>query len=83
MRKKWARVTCHCIDPSAETRPHTLRQHHKFTTCLWFDRPAEAAARAVKHVGRLQQGKNSLGPQGHMALVIDTEGNRIGLHSMQ
>jgi len=44
---------------------------------------AVQAARAVKCGGQLQQGKTSLGPHGHMALLIDTEGNRIGLHSMQ
>ncbi|MEK9952400.1 MAG: VOC family protein [Curvibacter sp.] len=43
---------------------------------------AVEAARAVPHGGRLEQGKTSLGPYGYMALVIDTEGNRIGLHSM-
>lgn len=44
---------------------------------------AVEAARAVKCGGQLQQGKTSLGPYGYMALLIDTEGNRIGLHSMQ
>ncbi len=44
---------------------------------------AVEAARAVTYGGQLQQGKTSLGPYGHMALLIDTEGNRIGLHSMQ
>ncbi len=44
---------------------------------------AVEAARAVQHGGQLQQGKTSLGPYGFMALLIDTEGNRIGLHSMQ
>ncbi len=44
---------------------------------------AVEAARAVPHGGRLEQPKTSLGPYGYMALVVDTEGNRIGLHSMQ
>lgn len=43
---------------------------------------AVEAARAVPHGGRLEQPKTSLGPYGFMALVVDTEGNRIGLHSM-
>lgn len=44
---------------------------------------AVEAARATPHGGRLEQAKTSLGPYGYMALVVDTEGNRIGLHSMQ
>lgn len=44
---------------------------------------AVEAARATPHGGRLEQPKTSLGPYGYMALVVDTEGNRIGLHSMQ
>jgi predicted enzyme related to lactoylglutathione lyase len=41
---------------------------------------AEKAARAG---GRIETGKKSIGPYGYIALVIDTEGNMIGLHSMQ
>lgn len=44
---------------------------------------ATEAARVAQHGGRLEQPKTSLGPYGFMALAVDTEGNRIGLHSMQ
>ena len=44
---------------------------------------ATEAARVTQHGGRLEQPKTSLGPYGFMALAVDTEGNRIGLHSMQ
>lgn len=44
---------------------------------------AVEAARAARQGGKLAQEKTSIGPYGHYALVIDTEGNRIGLHSMQ
>lgn len=44
---------------------------------------AEEAARAARLGGKLVQAKTSIGPYGHYALVGDTEGNRIGLHSMQ
>lgn len=44
---------------------------------------AVEAARAPRHGGRIQQEKTSIGPYGHFALAIDTEGNRIGLHSMR
>jgi uncharacterized protein len=44
---------------------------------------AVEAAKADKMGGRVQQAKMSIGPYGFMALVYDTEGNMIGLHSMQ
>lgn len=44
---------------------------------------AVEAARAVKHGGKVQKAKTSIGPYGHIALLFDTEGNMIGLHSMQ
>jgi predicted enzyme related to lactoylglutathione lyase len=39
--------------------------------------------RAKKHGGRIQKGKMSIGEYGYISLVYDTEGNMIGLHSMQ
>jgi uncharacterized protein len=33
--------------------------------------------------GRVQRSKFSIGEYGHIALVLDTEGNMFGLHSMQ
>ncbi len=33
--------------------------------------------------GRIQRDKMSIGQYGFIALAIDTEGNMIGLHSMQ
>ncbi len=41
------------------------------------------AAKAVKAGGRIQKEKFSIGQYGFIALVVDTEGNMIGLHSMQ
>ncbi len=43
---------------------------------------AVEAARAVASGGRIQKEKTSIGQYGYIALVIDTEGNMIGLHSM-
>jgi uncharacterized protein len=40
-------------------------------------------ARAAKHGGRIQQAKMPIGEYGYCSLVYDTEGNLIGLHSMQ
>jgi predicted enzyme related to lactoylglutathione lyase len=44
---------------------------------------AVEAARAVSSGGRIQKDKISIGQYGYIALVIDTEGNMIGLHSMR
>lgn len=44
---------------------------------------AVEAARAVEAGGKVQQEKMSIGQYGNIALVIDTEGNMVGLHSMQ
>lgn len=44
---------------------------------------AVEAARAVAAGGRIQQDKMSIGQWGFIALAVDSEGNMIGLHSMQ
>ncbi len=44
---------------------------------------AVEAARAAKAGGRVEREKFPIGQYGHIALVVDTEGNMIGLHSMQ
>ena len=41
------------------------------------------AARAVTNGGRVFKEKFSIGQYGHIALVFDSEGNMIGLHSLQ
>lgn len=43
---------------------------------------AVQADKAVKAGGRLEKAKMSIGQYGHIALIYDTEGNMIGLHSM-
>lgn len=42
---------------------------------------AVEVTKAVQAGGRIQKPKTSIGPYGHIALVIDTEGNMVGLHS--
>jgi predicted enzyme related to lactoylglutathione lyase len=44
---------------------------------------AVEASRAVQNRGRIQKDKTSIGQYGFIALVFDTEGNIIGLHSME
>jgi predicted enzyme related to lactoylglutathione lyase len=43
---------------------------------------AVEAARAGQNGGTIQKEKMSIGQYGFIALVLDTEGNMIGLHSM-
>ena len=44
---------------------------------------AVEAAKAAKAGGKIQKEKMSIGQYGAIAIIIDTEGNMIGLHSMQ
>jgi predicted enzyme related to lactoylglutathione lyase len=52
---------------------------------VYFSCPdcAVDAAKAANSGGRIQKEKMAIGQYGHIALVIDTEGNMIGLHSMR
>ena len=55
------------------------------STLVYFhcDDCAVEASRVVAHGGSIHTPKTSLGPYGFMALVVDTEGNIIGLHSQK
>jgi uncharacterized protein len=44
---------------------------------------AVEASRAVHNGGRIQKEKMSIGDYGFIALILDTEGNMVGLHSME
>lgn len=44
---------------------------------------AVEAARAVAHGGKIFKEKTGIGEYGFIALIEDTEGNLIGLHSLQ
>jgi uncharacterized protein len=44
---------------------------------------AVEASRASENGGTIHQEKMSIGQYGSIALVLDTEGNMIGLHSME
>jgi predicted enzyme related to lactoylglutathione lyase len=37
-------------------------------------------ARVPAAGGTVAQGKTAIGPQGHIAVIVDTEGNQLGLH---
>lgn len=42
---------------------------------------AEPLSRVVSAGGRILMPKTPIGPHGFIALLLDTEGNRVGLHS--
>jgi uncharacterized protein len=44
---------------------------------------AVEAAKAARSGGKVEKEKFSIGQYGYISLVIDTERNMIGLHSMQ
>jgi hypothetical protein len=54
-------------------------------TLVYFacDDCAVQAGRVAAAGGRLERPKFPIGPHGHIALAVDTEGNPIGFHSMQ
>lgn len=44
---------------------------------------AVEAKKAAKSGGKIEKPKMSIGQYGHIALIVYTEGNMVGLHSMQ
>lgn len=54
-------------------------------TLVYFhcDDCAVEEGRVARSGGQVQRSKVSIGEYGHISLVFDTEGNIIGLHSMQ
>ena len=44
---------------------------------------AVEAGKTVEAGGQLLTAKKPIGQYGHIALIVDPEGNRVGLHSMQ
>lgn len=55
------------------------------STLVYFscDDCAVEAERAAAHGGKVFKNKMPIGPHGFIAMVVDTEDNMIGLHSMQ
>jgi predicted enzyme related to lactoylglutathione lyase len=44
---------------------------------------ADEAAKAVQAGGKIHKEKTSIGQYGFISLVVDSEGNMVGLHSMK
>ncbi len=62
--------------PGAPIRGNSVLVYFSCADC------ANEASKATKFGGRVQKEKMSIGQYGYIAIVVDTEGNMIGLHSM-
>jgi uncharacterized protein len=68
-----------CLDPSSDNRPSrggppiSLRAEGRLD---------EAIAAVEPNGGTVLQPRHPIGPYGHRAIVLDSEGNRLALHSM-
>jgi len=67
-----------CLYLTQTTQPS---QHGPLVYLNCQDR-LDAALEAVEpHGGKILQGKESIGPYGWRAVIVDSEGNRVALHS--
>ncbi|MCH8828424.1 MAG: VOC family protein [Planctomycetes bacterium] len=67
-----------CLVP----KPDEVSSDHGILLYLNVDgRIQDAAAQVESHGGRIVEPTHSLGPHGFRSIVIDSEGNRIVLHS--
>lgn len=64
-------------------KDHPVVRGNNITIFFGCDDCAIETTRAETFGGKLLQAKTSIGEEGFYALIEDTEGNRIGLHSMQ
>lgn len=68
---------CLCQGPD-----HTPSQNGPLIYLSTEGRLSAAAEAAKAHGGKVLQPKHQIGPYGYRAVIIDSEGNRIALHSM-
>jgi len=76
-QQSYGAAGCLVSMPGAATAGSKTRVYFSCADC------AVEAARAARYGGKVRQAKTSIGPYGHYALLDDSEGNVIGLHSMQ
>jgi predicted enzyme related to lactoylglutathione lyase len=67
-----------CLTPTAETRPS---EEGVMVYLNANGRLDEAIAAAAANGGRIVQPKHPIGPFGFRAVILDSEGNKIALHS--
>lgn len=73
-----------CLTPGSPTEQDPSRPSTQ-GPLLYFNcqgRLDQAIAAVESHGGKVLQPRHQIGPHGFRALVLDSEGNRIALHSM-
>jgi uncharacterized protein len=68
-----------CLTPMKEPGPKSANGPLLYFNCE--GRLDQAIAAVEPNGGRVQQPKHQIGPYGFRAVVVDSEGNRIALHS--
>ena len=69
-----------CLSPGGEGNEPSQRGTLIYLNCE--GRLDEAVAAVEPNDGKVLQGRHQIGPYGFRAVVLDSEGNRIALHSM-
>jgi predicted enzyme related to lactoylglutathione lyase len=67
-----------CLTPDAENAPSQKGPLIYLSVCGRLD---DALAKALEQGGTILQEKHQIGPYGFRGVILDSEGNRIALHS--
>ena len=70
---------CLVVDPKFE--PSCTNHNHILIYLNVNNRMDEALSEVTKHGGKILTAKEQIGPWGFRAIIMDSEGNRVGLHS--
>ena len=71
-----------CLVPRTEQNENRPSEHGPLLYLNCQGRLDEAVAAVVPNGGKVLQPRHPIGPYGFRAIVLDSEGNRIALHSM-
>jgi predicted enzyme related to lactoylglutathione lyase len=71
-----------CLTPSTEGNPNKPSAQGPLLYLSCQGRLDEAVAAVAPNGGKVLQARHPIGPYGFRAVVLDSEGNRIALHSM-
>jgi uncharacterized protein len=71
-----------CLIPSTPANQHKPSADGPLVYLSCQGRLDEAVAKVASNGGKVLQARHPIGPYGFRAIVLDSEGNRIALHSM-
>jgi uncharacterized protein len=72
---------CLCVAGDSLGNPNQPSQHGPLIYLSVEGRLGDAVAAARKNGGKILEERQQVGPHGFRALIIDSEGNRLALHS--